>query len=497
MSWSGAVASSATIPDRVPALAATQRRAQPEALGWALAAILLTGCLLVIAATPDAHWPESPGMRATLAIAYAGVPAAVSLVRAPAGLVIATAAPTILAIGCAFADRHALLCIAVAAIGLAATALYGPGDVEAPLARALLLLPVLLVLGINEAGLDVRDAGLAVAAGLLVFALSRSVRPATDEPAEEPSEPPVPARVDVDDVDERDDEPDRDDDPPTPAPARFGRAPAQSAQATGALPRTYFSYVAPRVVDASELNGWETRGASVVGAAHVHQRRPRQDSFAVATSASDRYLVIAVGDGVSAARHSHIGAEGLTRLVAHQASALLDRDGALGYDDAKRLAAEASQLLVQQLSQVVVDPEPADFATTLILAHVDTTTGECGGFRVGDSCSWLIDGPASRSLYDTTKDANGVVSSATAALPTTEPAVEMQPRVCLTSGQKLMVATDGIGDPMTQSTPFRDDFARRLDEPIQPDAFLSLTSFERRGANDDRTAVVVWPPMRV
>ncbi|MCD2196142.1 protein phosphatase 2C domain-containing protein [Actinomycetospora endophytica] len=248
------------------------------------------------------------------------------------------------------------------------------------------------------------------------------------------------------------------------------------------------------------------RGASVRGLRHRQDGVVRQDEYCFRQTADDRYLVVAVADGVSAGSLSHEAAG-----VAARFGCEIVGDW-LGQCEVSELPWEhvlktLSDLVVQRGRAVlrrrrvsVDDWSEGAFgealATTLVLAVVDLRPDD-GSYRVevvrvGDSSAW-VHGAAGgwRSLHGLKNDSEVIASSATAALPQVTSFESESYRVA--AGDLLVLMTDGVSDPLGDGD---GDFGRFLSEvwatPPSVTAFGAQVDFARKTFDDDRTAVAVW-----
>ncbi|APE37568.1 hypothetical protein BOX37_30640 [Nocardia mangyaensis] len=260
-------------------------------------------------------------------------------------------------------------------------------------------------------------------------------------------------------------------------------------------------YRADTVVDGWSSGAFTVRAASVRGYLHRYGGAPRQDDFAIAVDAERNRLTVAVADGVSSARYSHIGSSTVVRYATQwldEPPEPLD-DG--GWDT---LFKSAAWTLTQQAATVLslpqADAEQAEQMLATTLTCVVCTPIPEGGLSavvagVGDSGAWLLaDGKFVPVLGGKQASASGLSSSAVVGLPRVPNTVTPVP-VIVEPGQVLLVGTDGFGDPlgggeggvgalfaalMGDRVPSQLEFAHALD-------------FSRETFDDDRTLVAIWP----
>ena len=263
-------------------------------------------------------------------------------------------------------------------------------------------------------------------------------------------------------------------------------------------------------------------GGSIRGRRHQLAGKPNDDAFEIATLSDDNgqpaWLIVAVCDGFGSALHSSTGA----RLVASHAVALialslrgrtsigLDRyTGALRRHSSEFLGRvtravrdDVDHRTAQSLAMMPNTPPPGtplgELQTTLTLVGLRTkpdNEARHEGFvaRVGDS-------PVLRLTSDTFEpvmgrvNSRGMWSTATdGVLGSTDLDVQS---LCLGRNESLMVATDGIGNFVQHEkslTPLGRYLHERWSSPLDSVSFLRDLSFDLTSADDDRTAVLVWP----
>ncbi|MFI2714186.1 protein phosphatase 2C domain-containing protein [Micromonospora sp. NPDC018662] len=248
-------------------------------------------------------------------------------------------------------------------------------------------------------------------------------------------------------------------------------------------------------------DGWSTRdftvrAASVRGYLHRHRGTPRQDDLAVAVHPPTGAVVFAVADGVSAARHSHLGAALVCRAAVREILADLAAGAPV---DWQNVVQQAAWQLVEQtrtlLGLAEADPVAAEdeMASTLVAGMVLPDGPTVSLIQVGDTGAWVLRDSVYRSLLDGkmhTRDA--VVSSAVTALPRT-------PRISPRSGQLgrdevLLIGTDGFGDALGDGAgQVGRYFAGLLARPLPPLQFAYHVDFSRETYDDDRTLLAIWP----
>ncbi|WP_292975793.1 protein phosphatase 2C domain-containing protein [Mycobacterium sp.] len=255
------------------------------------------------------------------------------------------------------------------------------------------------------------------------------------------------------------------------------------------------------------IDGWSTatitiRGASQRGHLHRYNGAPRQDDFAT-HALSDGRIIVAVADGVSAAKQSHIGATAAVNYAAgwlrtHLAADVSQTDWVmLMKSTAYRLAEQAQSLFKLAAPDPVVAEE--QLATTLVCAVIEPL--EAGLMRahlvgIGDSGAWLLSSNGFRALLGGKAITNdGLTSSAVIGLP------RVPSELCLEvvdfgGSDVLLLGSDGIGDPLGSGQGGVGNLLRDLLTATRPPSlveFAHALDFSRENFDDDRTLVAVWP----
>lgn len=255
------------------------------------------------------------------------------------------------------------------------------------------------------------------------------------------------------------------------------------------------------------IDGWSTeamtiRGVSQRGHLHRYNGAPRQDDFAC-HHLPDGRVVVLVADGVSGAPQSHIGASVATRYAAEWMHSNLGDDVAdtdwltLFKSTAWAMNERAETLL--RLKEPDAARTEEEFATTLMCAVIEPREGRALRAHlvgVGDSAAWLLSlGWFIAVLGGKTVALSGVASSAVVGLPRVP--TEVTPVVVdIAEDEVLLIATDGIGDPLGTGQGAVGNLLREiLTRPSTPSLieFAHAVDFSRETFDDDRTLVAVWP----
>ncbi|TCB99636.1 hypothetical protein E0H26_03500 [Micromonospora zingiberis] len=261
------------------------------------------------------------------------------------------------------------------------------------------------------------------------------------------------------------------------------------------------------VLDGGQLGPLSVYAASVRGLSHRQKGGPRQDAYAVSTSADERWLVVTVADGLSSAQHSHRAAQLVARHATHQAARLLhDRTTPLTRTEWYDLFQQLSRRILSTGEQRLKLPRhevPAAMATTVTIL-VCPTEAENGQRQVqvawlGDSPAWVIEADRTWNCLTEVKGAGQeVASSKTVALPQLpdDPA-NLPVRTQWVSVHAVMLAmSDGVGDPLGDGTGDVGTALARAWSGVPASAldFALQVGFGRKSYDDDRTVVGVWDP---
>lgn len=259
---------------------------------------------------------------------------------------------------------------------------------------------------------------------------------------------------------------------------------------------------------------------SLRGHRHRLKGEPNQDSFTLRAVHLDPdsdeprpFLVAAVCDGVGSSEHSAFGA----RLAAHQMSKILaemlkedsgDLHSSLhGYSD--RIMAKITKAVTDyrrdEFDAPPIDPTQIDLKslqTTLTFAVVPAFV-EPGATTRTAMIGWVGDSPA-LVLSDgewhsvMTSDADDGVWDTSTQGALGAPGFNLAP-LELSAGMGLLLASDGVGNFMSfrgEPTPIGADLASSWSRPVGIIEFIQAVAFETQSADDDRTAVMIWPGMR-
>jgi serine/threonine protein phosphatase PrpC len=229
--------------------------------------------------------------------------------------------------------------------------------------------------------------------------------------------------------------------------------------------------------------------------------------------------MIAVCDGVSQAKFSSYGSRRLAReAVSRLERAVRDKSTesvALDFEQFATILQDASTAIktwsttdLDAPQQLPEDTDYKDLSTTIALVLIDATQTTENGYRiraafVGDSPIYLSSKDAYTIQTPFTKGGD-LVENSTGALPVKNGEV-VQPGwldIQLPASSHIVIATDGFSNALREGGTKHARILRELwSSPAGPVALaLKITGidFDRRGEDDDRTAVIVWaPPFQV
>lgn len=257
-------------------------------------------------------------------------------------------------------------------------------------------------------------------------------------------------------------------------------------------------------------------GATSRGTKHQFRAAPNQDAFSFCSIESpSKYLAIAVCDGVSQAKFSSYGSRRLAREAVTRLEKAIRDNGSentpLEQTQFLSILQEASTAMKEWSStdldapyQLPDETDYKDLSSTIALVLIDATQADGAGYRVraafvGDSPIYLASNDAYTIQTPFTKGGD-LVENSTSALPVkADEAVRagwIDTRV--PTGSHLVITTDGFSNALREGNTKHARVLRRLwSSPTGPVALaLNVTGidFDRRGEDDDRTAVIVWTP---
>lgn len=271
------------------------------------------------------------------------------------------------------------------------------------------------------------------------------------------------------------------------------------------------AYVPDSAVDSGIVSDSVSVGVvSIKGASHHLSGTPRQDAYAIGSD--DSWVVIAIADGVSEGKLSHVAATEAARVaVTESLRALADSTPELvSWPDIGRKARDAIRALGQRRAQQQVGPDdtPPEISDRTIAMIMSTTCDlliapterKYGSLRVwrvrisGDGSFYVLDPARGWGLLDSGKDSasSTVDNSVGDPLPLggDSPDVESWE---LAPGQAAVLCTDGFGDVIGEgSRPVGRYLFEAWQHPLDTTRLLVTSSFVNTNADDDRTAAIVW-----
>lgn len=263
------------------------------------------------------------------------------------------------------------------------------------------------------------------------------------------------------------------------------------------------------IADGGTVGSVHLLAASVRGLSHRQNGTPRQDSYGFAFTPDRRWLVVVVADGVSAGRLSHRAAQ----LVARQAPGLVITEltevpdiRQIGWYKifetlAGRIVAVGRKLLAEEGAAEPTSKDVANvMATTATIAVVETSPDHDRYVTyawLGDSPMWTVQTRSAwQCLTEVKNEGQEIASSSVRALPHLPHESAMLPQDCtlLPPDARLLLMTDGVGDPLGDAD---GEVAKVLDEvwrkPPSVFRFAEQVAFGRKSYDDDRTVVAIWP----
>jgi hypothetical protein len=305
----------------------------------------------------------------------------------------------------------------------------------------------------------------------------------------------------------------------TREPGRHAAAPIDKCFTIGDAGRAFYEVEAllgdasdpsDTMLDGGSLAGITVLAASVRGLSHRQKGTARQDSYGLATSRDQRWLVTAVADGVSNGHLSHRAAQVTTRSTTRVA-ALIDEGThpatldwySIFSDMAGRIVGAGAKLLNARVDlDAPAEAEAVAKAMGTTATFLVCETAPDGPTRkfyiawMGDSPAWFVDDGTWYCLTEIKNAGNEVASSSVAALPHLpgDPGRLPQCSGTVPTEACLFVMTDGVGDPLGDG---RGEvgavLAREWERPPALVTFAEQVAFGRKSFDDDRTVVGVWP----
>lgn len=259
------------------------------------------------------------------------------------------------------------------------------------------------------------------------------------------------------------------------------------------------------LVDVATCGPFEIRACSSRGMSHRYAGTPRQDAFALA--ADEDWVVVAVCDGVSSGKQSHVAADTAARSICKLALDALARDGvvdwlALSQRVSRRIIDEARYRRIADLGGLaeaveVLRAVREQMSTTAVVACLSRHThgdGVLSGELVviaGDSGAFTISAGGVAPLIGGKDEEGSFTSGSVRPLPGHVAPKAL--RFTLKRGEAVLLVTDGIGDPLgAGDSALGRMIADAWAAPPPIGTFLDQVNFLMRSYDDDRTAVGLW-----
>ncbi len=249
------------------------------------------------------------------------------------------------------------------------------------------------------------------------------------------------------------------------------------------------------MADAGSLGPFWVAAASIAGLSHQHHARTGQDNYSFALAADEGAVVLAVADGLgSRVTTSQLGSALLARAVC----------GALAAYDTKEVLKSPRDIVASAVTdandQVQRSRERAfpeltdrDLASTIAVCWIpfESKVLPLVAGVVGDCAVFTLAGGEYYSVFPRGGAALNVVDH---HLPGPSPAEGLVVEIAPLAGVgAVVVTTDGLAEDIFGSPAVREWLAERWSCPVGPHRMLDALRYRRRGSQDDRTAVVLWP----
>jgi hypothetical protein len=263
---------------------------------------------------------------------------------------------------------------------------------------------------------------------------------------------------------------------------------------------------------------------SLRGAAHFESAEARQDSYALGSSKGEDWLIVALADGVSSGKFSHLaavtaclhGVAGAKELLPASSSTPYSTDMLQSLDWSK-LSEDIRSAILAQARKVLggviksADGQPADpesvppetyaramsttFEVSVVACRPDTE-GRHAFVRVvfaGDGTGLILDPERGWKVISLGKHVNPHIATNSVVPLPIDPGPPSITSGYMSRGQALLITTDGIGDFIADgSTAVGGYLHDRWSTPKGLNEYVNTLSFVTQQADDDRTAVVVW-----
>ena len=260
-------------------------------------------------------------------------------------------------------------------------------------------------------------------------------------------------------------------------------------------------------------------GTTYCGRRHQLRGAPNDDAFRIAPLAavSGSWVIATVSDGVGSAGYSAIGsavaAEHATALIMHslrRQQGEVSEYAALVRQQIARFLAKLSEAIQRQMQSAAhewiasaeytppVETDLNELQATLTAVALRAEPNADGNFEgvliaVGDSPALILRDGSFRPLLDD-QESDGLHTTATQGVfGATDAHVKA---FSLSPEEVLLLTTDGLASFLTHegaNTALGNYIATRWAEPIGAISFARDISFDLASADDDRTAIAIWP----
>lgn len=252
-------------------------------------------------------------------------------------------------------------------------------------------------------------------------------------------------------------------------------------------------------IDAGGISAGYLAGASLAGLSHLHRATTGQDAFgwmSCEAQADRRSLSLVVADGLgSQPGTSQLGADVAVedlrlRLCQAEPVDAWPKDGRFQQE----LFAATSQRMKQTRERIYAEFQDRHLSCVAAAVRLDLYEDRLvvGAGRVGDCQVFTLRNDQFNPLFPW---GEGFVNVVDACLPFGEdpPTVEPITAEC-SPDTAIVLATDGLALDIYGSPQVRDWLAGSWRHPCAAPDFYHSMLYRRQGSQDDRTALVFWPP---
>lgn len=313
-------------------------------------------------------------------------------------------------------------------------------------------------------------------------------------------------------------------DPTWPGPVDDGRRAAPSEptfqRELFPLPLVTSSGTAGLSIDSGRVGRFNMYAATQLGVAHALKSAAREDAYALGGAAGWEGCIVAVADGLGAARNSHMASLTAARVAVSWLSGKLVPGLTWRPEQWTQLAADCTSAVSQHLVPDLLDSlaegdgfrpgrdvprrkADTDPASTLLFAVLtlgQANTIDVSWASVGDSRLAAVD-PAGEFTWISAvsfddfqgQPATALVSNSVDSLPK-EPERLQTGTIRLDAGTAVLLASDGLTTALDLAPDyFAGAIRQMIPDQVRAHTFGALLDFDIRQLYDDRTLVAIWP----